>query len=292
MSPIKIVVVFEQGRLGNQLFQFAAIKRAAPSARILNAGGMDGLAKWLHSANFIEGTLLSRAVGRIMKRIGRERLLSLPGASRLFSLITEQQLGQRCSIAIRRGLLPQVAILDGYFQDEFLPAGLDPGCFVIRPETMARTRQWIAAQTATLARNHYFVHVRRGDYVFWPTREFPAVLSSSWYRAQMDRIRIRDSLARFFILTDDIPYVQKLFFGLEGVYISRGGELDDLAIMALCEGGGVLSASSFSWWGSYYAKELNPGSFFIAPRYWFGWRKGEWMPPAVQTSWIQYVDGF
>ena len=27
-----------------------------------------------------------------------------------------------------------------------------------------------------------FVHIRRGDYANWPTRQYPAILSLSWYK--------------------------------------------------------------------------------------------------------------
>jgi hypothetical protein len=96
----------------------------------------------------------------------------------------------------------------------------------------------------------------------------------------------------FFVFSDDLPYVDEFLNSAPNVFVSRMSELNDLAAMSLCHGGGILSASSFSWWGAYYSYCSSPCALFLAPRFWAGWREMQWLPSSIETSWITYVDAF
>ena len=140
--------------------------------------------------------------------------------------------------------------------------------------------------------DRYFVHVRRGDYVYWPNRESPAVLPLGWSRAQMNRIRGRNTNAQFIVVSDDKPYVDEFFSNEKDVVIACSDMIGDFSVMTKCLGGGVLSASSLSWWASYFIRRDNPDALFIAPRYWAGSRNKKWFPECICTSWINYEDAF
>ena len=58
----------------------------------------------------------------------------------------------------------------------------------------------------------------------------------------------------FIFLSDDYWYIKDIFSHLTNSYISQGTALEDFALMSLCQAG-ILSASTFSWWGSYFAKK-------------------------------------
>jgi hypothetical protein len=53
----------------------------------------------------------------------------------------------------------------------------------------------------------------------------------------------------------------------------------DFAIMTEC-GSGVLSNSSFSLAAAFM---MTSPDLVIAPRYWFGFRVGQWFPPRIQA---------
>ncbi len=290
-SNIKFVIAYEWGRLGNQLFQYAAIKKIAPSACVLNIG-MHSLLRWLADDQAFRGFFIRSLVIRLLENAGNVKLLGMSGKGRLFSLISERLDGDQCVLDFQMGLIPQIALLKGFFQDEQTLLGVETSALSINLRLIHKATKWIRKQTDLPSTNHYFVHIRRGDYTAWPSRAAPAVLSADWYIAQMKRILEVDNVAQFFVFSDDIPYAEEILRSFDNVFISRRSELDDLAAMSLCLGGGVLSASTFSWWGAFYSKQNNPMARFYAPRFWAGWRKARWFPGSIETSWIQYVDAF
>lgn len=288
---IKLVIVHEWGRLGNQLFQYAAIHKSAPDASIV-AVGMDSLKQCLEIDGIVGNSRMHRILTRVVSRMGRERLSHLAGAGRLFSRIQEHIVGCQCHAEVQPGYLTDIAVLSGFFQDPQLVSSIPLRQMPLRHSTVNSAREWLRAKTGTHERHCYFVHVRRGDYIRWPSLEAPAVLSFSWYHAQIEYIRNHDPHAHFVICSDDLPYVNEFFGSRNDATISSGSDFFDLATMSICEGGGILSASTLSWWAAYFARSRNPRSVFIAPRYWAGWRSHAWYPASIQTSWLQYVKGF
>jgi hypothetical protein len=288
---INVVIAFELGALGNQLFQYAAIKLSAPNATVLFIG-MSSLAKFLDCLGESKVSYWHKISLLILKRIGRIGIQRLAGKGRLFSLISENCKGCKCNVQLEKGLFPCIAVLNGFFQDEQIPTAVTGNVLAIDKVLLKKASDWITSQTNTSSLNRYFVHIRRGDYTHWPSRSAPAVLSSAWYLAQMKRIKDQNQNAHFFIFSDDLPYVNEMLDGTNNIIVSKGNELTDLAAMSLCHGGGILSASTFSWWGAYYARRHDTKSLFIAPKLWAGWRQDRWYPQSIKTTWIQYVEAY
>ena len=92
------------------------------------------------------------------------------------------------------------------------------------------------------------------------------------------------------MISDDCAYVTEFFSQEERTAIVNGSIGIDFAVMAQCFGGGVLSASSLSWWGAFYASQQNLDAIFVAPKYWAGHRIKKWIPESILTSWITYVE--
>ena len=114
-----------------------------------------------------------------------------------------------------------------------------------------------------------FIHIRRGDYVKWPSREKPAVLPASYYHKCIDLIRSKISNPFFIFMSDDPCYVEDIFGDVKNSFISKFSLNEDFAIMTQCRGG-ILSASSFSWWAAYFSNLQHPHSHFLGPKYWAG----------------------
>lgn len=288
---IRLVFAFEWGRLGNQLFQYAAIKKSAPRAYIIYIG-MDSLKNWIECFNLIKDSFFKEVLEKILMRLGRDRISALAGKGLLLSRITDSSENSNDHIAIEYGIITPIAVLSGFFQNEHTLNGICGRDLSINSSILVEAKRWIETQTLLPSCHHYFVHIRRGDYTSWPSEDAPAILSGSWYLAQIDRLVHHDPNAQFFVFSDDTVFVKKLFCGANNIFVSKGSEERDLAAMSLCSGGGILSASSFSWWGSYYSRAQNQNALFIAPRFWGGWRTKEWYPPKIKTSWIKYVDAF
>lgn len=90
-------------------------------------------------------------------------------------------------------------------------------------------------------------------------------------------------------MSDDKYYLKKIFKESSSVFISYNKPEIDLSIMSFCNAG-ILSPSSFSWWGAFYAKIRNQNNnYFIAPKYWIGHRIYTWIPENFYTKWITYI---
>jgi len=90
---------------------------------------------------------------------------------------------------------------------------------------------------------------------------------------------------------DDDFYLREVFKESKNLIISNNLPEIDLSIMSLCSYG-ILSPSSFAWWGAFFAKIHNKKcNYFLAPKYWIGHRSKKWIPKKnLLSKWIIYVD--
>ncbi|VVB52932.1 Glycosyl transferase family 11 [uncultured archaeon] len=130
------------------------------------------------------------------------------------------------------------------------------------------------------------VHVRRGDYLVSPHREFHGVLDMDYYTRSMNlmknkltRIETRrtgllqekvteETVApKFFVFSDDPEWTRSNFTGKDIVHVQPSTESIDIYLMGMCKNA-IVANSSFSWWGAQLAK--NDGQMVVAPYKWFG----------------------
>tara|TARA_X000000368_G_scaffold334218_1_gene271635 strand:- start:268 stop:966 length:699 start_codon:yes stop_codon:yes gene_type:complete len=133
----------------------------------------------------------------------------------------------------------------------------------------------------------FFVHIRQGDYKKI-NHGMKINLPIKWYKKCIDIIEKKYFNPYFIILSDEKEIFQE-FENKNKFYISKNNFLIDFCLMSLCDGG-ILSASSFSWWGAYFAKNRNNDAFFIAPKYWMGFSKKKWFPKNIKTNFFNYED--
>ena len=108
-----------------------------------------------------------------------------------------------------------------------------------------------------------FIHIRRGDYLTWPDQDNPAVLDLDWYLKAMEYMDARINNPLFIILTDDIHYAKDVFSKHHNVVISENCQYVDLALMTQCSMG-ILSASSFAWWGAWFSLQNEKNYKYIS----------------------------
>lgn len=115
------------------------------------------------------------------------------------------------------------------------------------------------------------VHIRRGDYVNHPefSKSF-GFIGLEYYEKAMQLIEARFPGCRFFIFTDDKPWVLEHFGDKETLTfvdnIGPDADLDDLHLMKLCRHN-IIANSSFSWWGAWLNDSLD--KLVVAPERWF-----------------------
>ena len=160
------------------------------------------------------------------------------------------------------------------------------------PAMQVRSRHLAAAQAAAhragvnLMRSA-FVHVRAGDYRTWPAAVAPAILSVDWYRARMAEIREARPGVTFVAIGDEPAYTDEVIAGLDDAVALHESEGVEFAAMTLCPAG-ILSASSFAFWGAYFAQRAYGEGTYLAPQYWAGHASGNWYPPAMRSEFLTY----
>jgi len=283
-----MIIFFESGRIGNQLFQYCALRNFNKKGTLFLMG-MQSLKSMFDGVDVAGGKRLEWVIERIIYRLGIERLYTIAKKIRLVGLLNERMSPLGSKIEVKNGFLKNLYYCDtSYFQSEDIIEESVAGKLQLKQELLKQASNIF--KNFPLNRTEiFFVHVRRGDYIYWPSKISPAVLPFKWYQVQMDLIRSKYVKPFFVVVSDDGPYVEELFSNNTDVFISHENEDIDFALMSLCNGGGILSASSFSWWAAYFARRNNKKAIFIAPLYWAGHRQVDWFPEGVKTSWLTYA---
>ena len=104
------------------------------------------------------------------------------------------------------------------------------------------------------------LHIRRGDYISNPNHPSQPM---EYYQRALEMLPDLDVI----VFSDDAEWCkQQEIFASDRFSISEGNTTDaDLCLMSLCQYH-IIANSSFSWWGAWLAKSKK----VIAPKNWFG----------------------
>lgn len=285
-----MVIFLEDGRFGNQLFQYLGLKNYYPNHLLILFGFND-----LCNVIDVDNAIIFRArffKNVVFLRVMRLFLKFLSGL-RIISKDVELNQDITYSISKKNGLFIQLRWLsNAFFQhNNFINLICNdhfPVNFVKNSKFLVLAKKILDDLRCCYKNEQFvFVHIRRGDYKIWPSADSPAVLPIEWYLRTMNQLRSEIKSSRFLIFTDDHEYVREKLNGINDVTVVRESIYVDFLIMAQCEHG-IMSASSFSWWAGYLAHKKNPKGKFIGPRYWVGHRKEKWYPLYFKFDWIDY----
>jgi len=300
VSPLefRLVIIIEDGRLGNQLYQLFHASHLAPDGLCIIIG-MATISPYFSGPNvlFLSNLLPACVSSPLISVLVRLRFC-LRFFLRYFPLISylpPQAVPPVPSFNIHKGFLSSIL-----FFDDLTFASSSPLCSVGLHHSLTYTSRFkvlidliqrrITSLTNANIHNRYFIHVRRGDYLHWPTPESPAVLPISWYHSAMSLILSYDPHAYFVLLSDDPDIVHNFIPYFHNLIFLSSTPLDDFVAMLTCGGGGIISPSSFSFWAAFLAKSNFPESKYFAPRYWLGWSSGQWLPEGSCQPWLSYLN--
>ncbi|WP_084087548.1 alpha-1,2-fucosyltransferase [Aerolutibacter daejeonensis] len=281
-----MIIFFESGRLGNQLFQYSALKTVAKDERLFLVG-FDDIRAVFDGLEACFPAPRGSAMYQICQRLRPAANRRLP-MSRLVGIVRENSAPGGIAVDASSGLINRIKYAPtAYFQSEqaFDPAAISG--LMMKDQLINRAKALID-EVCHANQQPIFVHVRRRDYLEFPSRENPAVLPATWYRRRLDEFRSEYSNPIFLFLTDDLHYAHDVFGETLDGHILDTDPPTALATMSLCEGG-ILSASSFAWWGAYFARQRSHEGLFTAPLHWVGHRTGEWHPPFIESSFLKYA---
>lgn len=277
-----IVIVQQSGRLGNQLHMYAATQEIFKNRIIVYLGFND----LNHICTDLKGIHIKSSQKISFKRT--KKYLEKLAESGIISNIFEKS---EKSIPIHEvsGLLSKIYYAkECYFQNNWSIEQIkNPP--EIKNLYKDKAKSWIE-RNAPLHATLIFLHIRRGDYLYWPSETHPAVLSMDYYKNAMSMLRNKVPNPHFIIMGDDQKFMHDNFFNTENCTISQCDHFTDLCIMKNCTHG-ILSASTFAWWGAFLSRSQNnfKENLFIAPKYWAGHTKKEWYPNKFSAKWINYI---
>jgi hypothetical protein len=159
----------------------------------------------------------------------------------------------------------------GYFQtDKFFAHAKD----IIQEQFKCpeNVKNDIIKKYPELASRGVFLHIRRGDLVGKQLHDFK-LLENGYYTRALRHFDGKDK--KIFVCSDDIEWCRNNLTELLKEYkveYIEDNEINTLWIMSLSRYGGVMSNSSFSWWGSYLNENIDkiivtPDKFLTDERY-------------------------
>jgi hypothetical protein len=242
-------VLGRMGRLGNQMFQYGALRGiAARHGYAFRIPDSPGLRPRRHHGlfrTFVMGSLGPENIGLVDESWP---VLEPPG------LGYDEEFAAGC---------PDNVSLSGYFQSERWFANVAETLradFTFRPEVLEPARRY----RERLGERVIALHVRRTDYIGKEDRYTP--LSPGWYAAALARF---DPDRLVLVFSDDPEWCreQALFAADRFLIASGGGTAHDLCLMSLCDDF-VIANSTYSWWGAWLG--ATPDKRVVIPARWFG----------------------
>jgi len=275
-----------QGRLGNQLFQYAFILVAA---------------KKLNTSFYIDQYIEPSIVSKYFKNTAGSRftpLFKIKGYKNIFSFYLRRSYYRylalwgkfsiiECDYTETEIALRNNAIYHGYFQSEL---------FFNRFEELIRDKfalkkvfiNQFKFQFGSLYQNNNIVtiHIRRADYQNLGHLNLGGddlSLPLEYYKKAISKFDGQN--IHFIFISDDQDFVKQNFKEISNKTISEDNEIMDFQHLLNADGC-IISNSTFSWWGAWLNKK--PGKVIYAPRYFMGWRIKKETPPEIYPKeWVQ-----
>ena len=276
----KIGIVKTQGRLGNQMFQYAFL------IYLLKIYG--NIVDFYLYPNKEEN--LSDCFPMIdLHRLPEKLKNSISGMNpKQVEKIEENEIS-----CFQKTTEPQKAltIYSGYWQshgyvDEVINELKES--FVWNDECLCETYRMYRNKMRTSC--SISIHIRRGDYHSNKNKDvYGSICTLNYYRKAIRKIKnlLADKVT-FYIFTDDPEWVHTHFSINNCILVEKPenvADWQDMCLMSSCKHH-IIANSSFSWWGAWLGE--NPEKIIIAPDSWYS---GISTPDILPETWIRIPVG-
>ena len=262
-----MIFFFQQGRLGNQLFQYAYLRECFPKNFIIFFG-CSQLKKFVTADKkiiFIPMTEPGSFFFKFCKLI-----IVILRKIKLVKFIKEKKNKQ-----LRISNKSSIFHIEGFFQYGYLTDASSS------KKIFNSVKKYLNSNLIKVPAKSCFVHVRRTDYLSWPSSSNPAVMIDKYYIKSIYFMIRKFRIKNFYIISDDIKYCKLFLKYIPHVKFISKNVTDDLLLMSSIKFG-ILSPSSLSWWGSYLSNMKFKSGLYIAPKYWVGHKKKKWYPKFIK----------
>lgn len=165
--------------------------------------------------------------------------------------------------------------LYGYFQSEkyfsnkyFIKHYFEPSELLLK-SIYEKYEEWLQKETCS-------IHVRCGDYI---NHSLHDVCDTQYYEKAIKFVKSQKNIDAFVVFSDNIELCKKKFpssfifienslnsFGLKSIYKQNNSDVEELFLMSLCKHN-IIANSSFSWWGAWLNN--NSTKIVVSPQRWF-----------------------
>ena len=268
------------GRLGNQMFQYAVVYNYSKKLRTKF---------FVHNKLWTFPFILSE-------------YFILPGYFRYFNTIKTklyngilnskfQHIDLRGNIDDPSVIIPKIkdyTYFNGYFQSyEYFKEYRDE---IVRSYKLKKKcRLKFESKYKELFNNNKIIaiHLRRTDYKDLGGKEHGGTdmsLPIEYYKRCIGNIKNIDNYKLLFV-SDDLDYARENFGEKSNYFYEKNEEIVDFQIL-LNSDIAITANSSFSWWAAYLNSKQN--KIIYTPKYWFGFKVQKEIPPSIiPKDWIQ-----
>jgi Glycosyl transferase family 11 len=299
---VKIVLRESEG-LGNQLFQYAALRYYAKryGAEIRIAVHPDAMCNGYPRPCQLQHFSIQAPMG---ERSVWDRFLCTdnPWLKAASDLLRKVLRIQKCNEQVKdrfcflRDLPLQPAVktlyMWGYFQTYLMvEAVADELRLDLRFGQAASGKTLEVLNQIRSSKHAVSLHVRRGDSVL--PAEGKVVLPMEYYSDAISLFQQRLADPTFFVFSDDLPFAKEnlpcdpkvVFVGHNDIFTAH----EDLRLMSACQHH-IIANSTFSWWGAWLSSQ--PDKMVIAPRKWYVGKDSDnpnlcppdWMLAEIETA--------
>ena len=284
------------GGLGNQMFQYAAGRRAAYVNNtelkfdIIGYENQEGITPrkyMLHIFNIRASIAIKQEI-KLFNMSSKNRVQRNIYRIILFILRRHYIRQKTTGFTTEFLTIPDDSYLDGYWGSEKYFKDIEN---IIRKDfTFKDKPDEVNQQMISRIKNcdSVSIHIRRGDYVNDKrTNQFHGVCDLKYYLKAIALIAKKVKNPQFFVFSDDPQWAkQNLILKFSCIYVDHNTgkkDYEDMRLMSYCQHN-IIANSSFSWWGAWL--NTNKDKIVIAPKKWFN-DKSINTKDLIPNSWIK-----
>ena len=277
-----MIIFFGDGELGNQLFQYAFLTKVIKKkellittnfAKILKVTKINKAINILNLKNKYLIFFSRRVLIFFFQFLSYIRAIHSINVKkkRIFGTVREESF-----TIFKKGIFPITFVYPCFFQSEFFFKKISNKDFFFKKKHISQALNLLNKIPKNF--NPVFVHVHQGKAFSNDKQSYKAIkflgkagiaLPIQYYVSQILWFKKNIDNPFFIFLTDSYEFVKKEFSSVKYKIISNNEDAVDLQIMIHCKYG-IMSNSSFSWWGGYLMKKRK---IVFGAKYWLGWKK-------------------
>jgi hypothetical protein len=294
-----MVGILAQGRLGNQMFQYAFIYA---QSKKLNTPFFIFRPHSLHYFNLNE-SLIKNNNAHIFKFIAfnffKNSTINVSPTGLKKPLEWFIKWGINKNVFIWHNTIDEHAYLlesthqnivyDGYFQSENYFIHLKQDIQKLFEITPQYKEAFSAKKSALFNKKTVAIHIRRTDYQNFGSEKLGGInltLPTNYYKKCLSLVENLHNYNVLFI-SDDIEFAKKEFGNKDNYFYEHNEEIIDFQLLLNADIL-IIANSTFSWWAAWLNKKIN--KIIYAPNYFLGFKVNKFYPMGIKVNDWRWID--